>query len=81
MAYDQAFREHAVASELVEWTSIGVQLYNFHTVGALSRAAVGFVANSLAPPAAGLSKSVCKSWNTGITVHLLMLHFDLPRNV
>ena len=71
MAYDQAFfRERALASELVEWTSIGVQLYNFHTVGALSRGAVGFVANSSVPPVASLSKIVCKSWNTGITVHL-----------
>ena len=51
MGYDPSFRKHAVASELVEWTSIGVQLYNFHTVGASSSGAAGFVANSSGPPA------------------------------
>ena len=60
MGYDQAFREHAVASELVKWTSIGVQLYNFHTVGALSRGDAGFVANSSGPPMASSSAIVCK---------------------
>lgn len=37
LAYDRAFREHAAASNLVDWSEINVQLFNFHAAGALAR--------------------------------------------
>ena len=33
LSYDRAFRQHAAATNLVDWSSINVQLFNFHTVG------------------------------------------------
>ena len=40
MAHDQVFREHAVASKLVDQSSMDVQHYNFHTAVASSFGAV-----------------------------------------
>ena len=34
LAYDLAFREHAAATNLTEWSIINVQLFNFHAAGA-----------------------------------------------
>ena len=33
-AYDHAFREHVAATNLTDWSSINVQLFNFHAAGA-----------------------------------------------
>ena len=33
LAYDRAFREHAAAANVVDWSSINVQLFNFHAAG------------------------------------------------
>ena len=49
LAYDQAFCEHAAAVQIVDWSQINVQLYNFHTAGACPRS----------------SSTVCISWNRG----------------
>ena len=49
LAYDQAFREHAAAVQIVDWSQINVQLYNFHTAGASPRS----------------SSTMCISWNRG----------------
>ena len=35
LSYDQAFHQHAAVTNLVDWSSINVQLFNFHAVGAL----------------------------------------------
>lgn len=35
--YDQAFREHAAATNIVDWSQMNVQLYNFHTAGSASK--------------------------------------------
>ena len=37
LAYDKAFREHAVATKLVDWSSLNVQLYSLSTAGASVR--------------------------------------------
>ena len=37
LAYDLAFREHAAATNLTEWSIINVQLFNFHAAGASVR--------------------------------------------
>ncbi|KAK3731497.1 hypothetical protein QZH41_000320 [Actinostola sp. cb2023] len=51
LAYDQAFREHAAAAQVVDWSQINVQLYNFHTAGS--------------SPRSSSSSTVCISWNRG----------------
>ena len=42
LAYDLAFREHAAATNLTEWSIINVQLFNFHAAGVLYALAVNF---------------------------------------
>ena len=37
LAYDQAFREHAAATRLTDWSSMNVQLFNFHAAGSSVR--------------------------------------------
>ena len=37
LAYDQAFREHAAAIRLTDWSCMNVQLFNFHAVGSSVR--------------------------------------------
>ena len=37
LVYDWAFCEHAAASNLTGWSTINVQLFNFHATGALVR--------------------------------------------
>lgn len=49
LTYDQAFREHAAATNLTDWSEINVQLYNFHIAGSSSRP----------------SDTICISWNKG----------------
>ena len=34
LAYDRAFREHAAATNLTDWSTLNVQLFNFHAAGA-----------------------------------------------
>ena len=33
LAYDQAFRQHAGVTKLIDWSTMNVQLYNFHPAG------------------------------------------------
>ena len=40
LSYDQAFRQHAAAMKLVDWSTMNVQLYNFHAAGASVRLVV-----------------------------------------
>ena len=61
LAYDPAFREYAAASNLVDWSSIDVQLYNFHPAGASSRRAAGCTDDAAEPPGANSSTVVCRS--------------------
>ena len=37
LAYDQAFREHAAATNLTDWSEVNTQLFNFHSTGASVR--------------------------------------------
>ena len=64
-AYDCAFREHAAATNLTNWSSINVQLFNFHAAGAAVRASNAPVDGSPAPRGSAPSTIVCKSWNRG----------------
>lgn len=65
LAYDRAFREHAAATNLTDWSNMNVQLFNFHAAGASTRGR-GELANESAEPAGATSSQiVCKSWNRG----------------
>ena len=35
--YDRVFREHAAATKLIDWSSMNVQLFNFHAAGSSTR--------------------------------------------
>ena len=50
--YDKAFRQHAAASKLSDWSGINVQLFNFHTAGAGLRS---YVASNVSRTATGSS--------------------------
>ena len=52
-AYDRAFREHAAATNLTDWSSINVQLFNFHAAGAAVRASNAPVDGSPEPRGIG----------------------------
>ena len=66
LAYDQAFRQHAAATKLVDWSTKNVQLYNFHAAGASVRSGSGGPLGQL-PESSGAdsSKVICRSWNRG----------------
>ena len=60
--YDKAFREHVAAARVTDWSSLNVQLYNFHTAGSQVRAP-GPPQSSDEPTGFSSSMIVCKSWN------------------
>ena len=66
LAYDQAFRQHAAATKLVDWSAMNVELFNFHAAGASVRSGPGGVVADL-PEASGAPSSqiICRSWNRG----------------
>ena len=61
LTYDRAFRENAAAARLTDWSSINVQLFNFHAAGSSVR-------RSLTEPSGSSSAVVCRSWNNGFCV-------------
>ncbi|CAH3024033.1 unnamed protein product [Porites evermanni] len=65
LAYDRAFREHAAASNLTDWSSINVQLFNFHAAGASVRSCGELSEEFSEPRGAPSSLIICKSWNRG----------------
>jgi hypothetical protein len=54
LAYDHAFREHAAAANISDWSQINVQLYNFHTAGSGPK-----------PQPTVPGSTICTSWNRG----------------
>ena len=66
LAYDQAFREHAAATRLTDWSFMNVQLFNFHAAGSSVHSS-SLTTSSESPEPPGLSSStiLCKSWNKG----------------
>ena len=64
LAYEQAFREHAAATKLMDWSSMNVQLYNFHSAGASVCSLPGKSSSESAEQrGSSSSQVVCKSWN------------------
>ena len=41
LSYDRAFREFAAATGLTVWSSVNLELYNFHTAGVAARSVSG----------------------------------------
>ena len=65
LAYDRAFREHAAATNLTDWSNMNMQLFNFHAAGASTHGHGEFANESAEPAGAPCSQIVCKSWNRG----------------
>ena len=66
LAYDQVFRQHAAATKLMDWSTMNVQLYNFHAAGASVRSGSGGSLSELTEPSgADSSQVICRSWNRG----------------
>ena len=66
--YDRAFREHAAAEKVTDWSKMHVQLFNYHTAGAQvrTRPASSSVVSSQAEASGNASsKVICHSWNAG----------------
>ena len=67
---DQAFREHAAAIRLTDWSCTNVQLFNFHAASSsvwessLAQS-TGHSGRSSKPPGSSASAVVCLSWNKG----------------
>ena len=68
LSYDRAFREHAAATNLTDWSSINVQLFNFHAAGASANPGRDLSDDSTEPHGASSSHIICKSWNRGCCV-------------
>ena len=60
-----AFRELASAEHQVDWSTINVQLYNFHTAGTQLRSHSPSSGFSLEPTGKPTSRIFCRSWNVG----------------
>ena len=66
LANDQAFRQHAAATKLVDWSTMNIQLYNLHTAGASGHSGSGGSLSKLPKPSwAHSSQVICWSWNRG----------------
>ena len=64
--YDRAFREHAAATKLTDWSCMNVQLFNFHAAGSSSRgSSYAQPAEASEPSGSSFSSTLCKSWNRG----------------
>ena len=63
LAYNRAFREHAAATNLTNWSEINTQLFNFHSAGASVRGDAAPVPSE--PRGAVSATIVCRSWNNG----------------
>ena len=62
---DQAFREHAAATRLTDWSCMDVQLFYFHAAGSSSRSSTATHLADWEPSGSSGSLVVCISWNKG----------------
>jgi len=77
-AYDCAFRDHAAATNLTDWSSINVQLFNFHAAGAAVRASNAPVDGSPEPLVDLHRRLSCASPGRGDGAWPPMLHAVSP---
>ena len=60
--------KHAAAANVIDWSSINVQLFNFHAAGASAHGPNASLTESSEPVGARASQILCKSWNKGCCV-------------
>jgi len=65
LSYDQAFREHAAATGLTDWSCMNAQLFNFHAAGSTTRSSSSSGSSDWEPSGSSSSLVECKSWNKG----------------
>ena len=65
LAYDRAFREHAAATQLTDWSCMNASLFNFHVAGASVRSPSSTDSFDWEPTGSSGSTVICKSWNRG----------------
>ena len=65
LSYDQAFREHAAATGLTDWSCMNAQLFNFHAAGSTTRSSPSSDTSDWEPSGSSSSLVECKSWNRG----------------
>jgi len=65
LSYDQAFREHAAATGLTDWSCMNAQLLNFHVAGSTTRSSSSSDSSDWEPSGSSSSLVECKSWNKG----------------
>ena len=65
LSYDRAFRQHAAATNLVDWSSINVQLFNFHAAGPSVPGRNDVPSGSSEPSGSSTSRIMCRSWKRG----------------
>lgn len=65
LAYDKAFREHAAAASLSDWSIIETQLYSFYTAGSVPRVSLASGFDDGQPKGSSNSDVLCRSWNRG----------------
>ena len=66
LAYDKAFREHAAATQLANWSTMNAQLFTFHAGGASPRSPnLGSSLDSSEPVGSSSSRIPCMSWKKG----------------
>ena len=66
LAYDKAFREHAAATGLFDWSLMNAQLFNFHAAGASLRSSSSSSGEFSEPSGSSSSRIACISWNKGL---------------
>ena len=77
--YDEAFRRDAAGRRITDWSSMHVELFNFHSAAALVRTPgsrphlVTDKPGRPAPRGAPIASAICHSWNAGRCIS--------PRNV
>lgn len=64
-AYDQAFCEHATATQLADWSAMNVKLFYFHAGPSVRSPRAQDTINSLEPKGSLPPLIPCISWNKG----------------
>ena len=62
--YDKAFREHAAATKLTDWSVMNSPLFSLYAAGASARS-TPFQDSNWEPTGAKAADQVCRSWNRG----------------
>ena len=69
LTYDKAFRQHAAALNLTDWSELNVQLFNFYTAGSAAKPSHSIPQPRVDRVNDGQGNSaafvVCASWNRG----------------